>query len=356
MLSLVIDIQSDVVEGTLIKFPPKTAKLPDPQNPEILYSTAFNVPRKVHTDGDYMAKMMLRAVEDVASCVVKEMGSITDEQIQSVHYILSSPWVISQSKTVEVVYEKETEITDSMVKAVIEKDREELIAKYEADMVFVEQKIFDVELNGYSIEKYHGKRAKTLKISFAFTLSSDKVIKKIQAAIVQHLHVKKDYFHSAILLQYLSSRAVAAGEEYTVLHVHGEFTDVVVVKKGFSSYLASFPFGTSTLIKKTSATLNTSFEMTSSTLSMYMEKKLNDEELKNVEIVLMPILNGWQSECTKTLAGIGEHVALPKTIHLYTGGPFAPLFKLSLEQINYEVVIHDEPLREVHSFALKDVI
>lgn len=256
----------------------------------------------------------------------------------------------------EVNYEKETEITDAIVKKVIDADRQDLIAKYEKDMMFVEQKVFDVELNGYSIEKYQGKRAKTLKISFAFTLSSDKIIKRIQSAVAARMHVKKEYFHSAILLQYLSSRAVASGDEYTVLHVHGELTDIVVVKKGFSSYMASFPFGTSTLIRKTCITMKSTFETTSSTLSMYMDKKLNDDELKNVETVVMPILTGWQSECTKTLSGIGEHVVLPRTIHLYTGGPFAPLFKIALEQVNYEVVIHDEPLREVHSFALRDVI
>ncbi len=352
MLCLVIDIQSDAVEGTLIKFPPKTA----PQNPEILYATTFTIPRKATTDGDYMAKVMQNAVEEVASCVVKEIGALTDEPIQAVHYILSSPWVISQSKTVEVNYEKETEITDSSVRKVIDADRQELIQKYEPDMMFIEQKIFDVELNGYSVEKYQGKKAKTLKISFAFTLSSDKVVKKIQAAIAQHLHIKKDYFHSAILLQYLSSRAIAESEEYIVLHVHGELTDVVVVKKGFSSYLASFPFGTSTLVRKTCITLKSTFEMAGSTLAMYMEKKLSDEEQKNVETVLMPILNGWQAECSKTFQGIGDHVMLPRTIHLYTNGPFAPLFKLTLEQSNFEVIIHEEPLREVHSFALKDVI
>jgi cell division ATPase FtsA len=353
MLCLVIDIQSDVVEGTLIKFPPKT----DPQNPEVLYATTFNVPRKTHANGDYMVKVMLAAVKDVVSCIVKEVAALTEEPIQSVHYILSSPWIISQSKTIEVAYEKDTEITDSVVKKVIETDRQDLVQKYEADMVFVEQKIFDVELNGYSIEKFQGKRARRLKISFAFTLSSDKIVKQIQSVVQQHLHIKKDYFHSAILLQYLSSRAVAVeGEEYIVLHAHGEYTDVVVVKKGFSSYLASFPFGTSTLIRKTCITLNSTFETTDSKLAMYMDKKLDDEEQQNVEKVLMPILKGWQSECAKTFEGIGEHVALPRIVHLYSGGPFAPLFKVSLEEVNFEVVIHDEPLREVHSFALKDVI
>lgn len=354
MLSLVIDIQSDVIEGTLIKFPPKAQA---PLAPEILYSASLHIPRKINTDGDYLTKMMLRTVEDLSLGMAKEMKGITKESLDSIHYILSSPWVLSQSKTINVEYERETEVTDKTVREIIDADRKDLISKNAADMVFVEQKIFDVQLNGYSIAHYQGKKAKNLKISFAFTLSSEHIIKKIQGAVAQHLRVKKEHFHSAILLQYLSSRALTAeGEEYVVLHVHGELTDVVAVKKGFSSYLASFQFGTSTLTRKVCHSLDGKYETTCSLLSMYMDKKLNDEEVKKVETVLMQVLKGWQAECSKTFDGIGEHVALPRRVHLYSDKMYAPLFKIILEQANFEVVIHDEPLREVHSFALKDVI
>jgi hypothetical protein len=353
MLSLVIDIQSDVIEGTLIKFPPKAT----PEQPQILYSASLHIPRKPNTDGDYLTKMMIHTIEDLALGFVKETKGVTMEPIQSIHYILSSPWVISNSKTINIEYDKETEITDAIVRDIIEADRKDLVSKNEPDMVFVEQKIFEVQLNGYSLENYHGKRAKSLKISFAFTLSSEHIIKKIQGAIDQHIHVKKQYFHSAILLQYLSSRSIASdGEEYVVLHIHGELTDVVVVKKGFSSYLASFSFGTSTLTRKVCHSMNSTFETTTSTLAMYMEKKLSDDAQKKVETVMMPLLKGWQAECMHVFQGIGEHVVIPKVIHLYSSGVFLPLFKKTLEESDFEVVIHGEPLREVHSFALKDVI
>jgi hypothetical protein len=353
MLSLVIDVQSDVIEGTLIKFPAKS----DKKDPQILYSASLHIPRKPNTDGDYMVKMMIRTIEDLTLGFAKEIKNVTHEPIHSLHYILSSPWVVSKSKTIEVHYEKDTEITDAIVRDIIDADRNDLITKNEPDMVFVEQKIFEVQLNGYSLVDYRGKKARSLKISFAFTLSSDKIIKKIQAAVEEHIRIKKQLFHSAILLQYLSSRGMASdGEEYIVLHVHGELTDVVVVKKGFSSYLASFQFGTSTLTRKVCHALDSTFETTSSLLTMYLDKKINDDEQKKIETVLMPLLLGWQKECMHTLSGIGEHVALPKKVHLYSGGLFAPLYKKTLEEVDFEVVIHAEPLREVHSFALKDMI
>jgi cell division ATPase FtsA len=353
MLSLVIDIQSDVIEGTLIRFQPKGVA----HVPEILYSTSVHVPRKLSATGEYMAKLMLRAIEDLALNVAKEMNSLSTGPIQSIHYILSSPWILSQSKMVEVKFEKDTAVTEAMVKQVIENSRQELIKTYEPDMVFIEQKVFDVELNGYSVANYLNKKARSLRISFAFTLSSETVVKKIKGAVAQHLRIKDGFFHSAILLQYLTSRAVVKeSEEYIVLHIHGELTDVVVVKKGFSSYLASFPYGTTTLVRKISASLKNNTEATASMINMYMEKKLSDEEQAKLETVLFNIINGWRAEAKTTFAGIGEHVIMPRKIHLYSNTPFAPLFKKTLEEENFDVVIHDEPLREVHSFALKDVI
>lgn len=354
MLSLVIDIQSDIIEGSLVKFSDKGVT---PVTSETLYATTVRIPHKAHTNGDYITKMMLKGIEDLCLHIVKEHPKITHEPLHSINYILSTPWIISQSKTVKIEYEKETEISEATIRDIIDADRKQLVATYEDDMIFVEQKIFDVELNGYSVHNYKNKRAKTLQVSFAFTLSSDKIVKKIQAAVSKSLHIHKEYYHSAILLQYLASRELASdGEEYIVLHVHGELTDVVIVKKGFSSYLASFPFGSSTLTRKVCLASKSSFEETGSSLAMYSEAKLNEEQQKKVESALMPIMKGWQAECHKAFQGLGGNISLPHRVHLYAGSALGVLFKKSLEENNFEVVVHEGELREKHIAGLQGVI
>lgn len=347
MNALVIDIQSDVIEGTLVNFP----------GGEILYATTVRISRKNHMDGDYLTKMMLKAIEDLCLHMVKETSALSREPIHTIHYILSTPWVTSQSKTVKIEYEKDTEINEGTIHAIIEADRKQLIATYEDDMIFVEQKVFDVGLNGYSVDDYRGKKARTLKVSFAFTLSSDRIIQKIQSAVSKNLRVKKEFFHSAILLQYLSSRNMSGeSDEYIVLHVHGELTDVVVVKKGFSSYLASFPFGASTLTRKTSIALKSTFEETSSTFALYHDKKLEEKEEHKITDILMPIMKGWQAECTRSFEEISKHVLLPGAVHLYSESPLIPLFQQSLEEMKFKVAPHEGPLRQIHIAALRDVI
>lgn len=350
MLALVIDIQSDVVSGSLVNFRDKTL------GHETLYSTTARIPHKTHVSATYLEKIMLKAVEDLCLHIVKALPGTTKEPIQSIEYILSTPWVISQSKTVKIKYEVDTEITERIIKDIIDEDRKVFLTGNPADMVFVEQKIFSVELNGYAVENYKGKRAKTLTVSFAFTLSSTKLLKDIENALHKHLHIKKHTYHSAILLQYLSSRALSLEEdEYVVLHVHGELTDIVMVKKGSNSLLASFPFGTSTLVRKVSASMKSSFEETSSILSMHGDTQLEKSQAKEVEATLSPIIKGWQAEFRKMLESIGKGIILPRAVHLYMDSPLLPIFKKSLEA-EFTVLVHEGSLREKHITALAGVI
>ncbi len=354
MLALVIYIQSDVIEGTLVNFP--ALKDGTKVTSQTLYSTVVRIPRKTHTTGDYVTKMMLKGIEDLCAHIVKEVPKVSKEPIKSIHYILSTPWVISQSKTVEIKYEKDTLVTENIVREIINEDRKKLVETYENDMIFVEQKIFQVELNGYPVQNYHNKKTRTLKISFAFTLSSDKIIKKIEAAVSKNLYIAKEHYHSAILLQYMSSRElVSEAQDLIVLHVHGELTDVVVVKKGFSSYLASFPFGTSTLVRKVATSLKSTFEETTSSLAMLGDKKLDETHHNKMETVLASIMKGWQSDCMQSIEGIGKQVAIPRLLHLYAETPLEPLFKKALQE-HFDVVVHKGTLREIHVAGLESVV
>jgi hypothetical protein len=349
MISLVIDVQSDSVQGSVVDF----AK--DPM--ETLYSTSAIIPRKEHVDGEYLTKMTVRAIEDLCAHVVKNLPTITKEPLKSIHYVLSAPWVISQSKTVEIHYEKDTEITESAIKTILDADHKELVKKYESDMIFLEQKIFDVELNGYSVENYTGKKARTLKVSFAFTLSSDKIIQKIHTAVAKVLHAHREEYHSAVLLQYLASRSVAPdGGEYIVLHVHGELTELVIVKKGFSAYLGTFPYGIATLIRKCAHSKKCSIAEADSMMKLYQDGKLEDSELGKAEEAFAPLLKGWQSECSRVFQEMGKGIVIPKTVYLYMESPLLPLFKKTLEKSGLTVVTHAGSLRERHVNALRYVV
>ena len=348
MLSLIIDIQSDKVRGTLVNFDKsknKSGLL------EVAYSTTVDIAFKYHVTADYVNKMMIKAVDDVALKIFKEGVSYVKEPIHSIHFILSSPWVISQSKTVKIEYENDTEITDALIQKIITEEKNILIKKYreqdkddenyEFDIVFIEEKIFDIELNGYSVNSYKNKKAKNLSLSFSFTLSSDKIIKKIQNSLDRIVHINREYYHSCLLLYYLAFRSHIMDEkEYILMHVHGEITDLVIIKRGYASYMASFPFGVTTFLRKASLSLKASLETTSSNLSMYENGQLDEVQSLKIENSISNVVSSWRNELKNILATTKKDFILPNVIHLTS--PHFKIFKKILENEGYRVDETDE--------------
>jgi cell division ATPase FtsA len=350
MVSLVIDIQSDLIQGALVSFQKNV-------HAKKLYATSVSVPRKLHVTGEYITKMMLRGVGEITKDIILNAKSITKEPIHSIHYVLSSPWAISQSKTVKIQYDKDTEISESMVEDIIEENRRTLVDKYEEDMILVEEKIFSVELNGYSVTEYNHKKAKTLEISFAFTLSSEKLIKKIQAAVSDIIDIKREHYHSAILLQYVSSRAHSThNEEYILVHVHGELTDIVVIKKGFTSHTASFPFGVSTLVRKMASSFKNTLVTANSTLALYTDNKLDDTHRTRVEKTLINVMKGWYVEYDKALEQMSKEIILPRKVYIASGCDHCNIFKDTLKLGGFEVIEKSTPIMDLYISALGDVL
>lgn len=322
-LSLIIDIQSGLVRGALVSFSPTEA-------PRVVYIVSKPLSRTTIVDGSYLTTMMLKAVEEVAYRIAKEglaspeVAKYSSRKLESIQYVVSSPWVISQSQTVKMEYTKDTEINEATIHGIVEKEKNALMSKfkegdldekYESDLTLIEQKVFDVRLNGYSVQDYKGKKARNFEMTFAMTTSSKYILGKIEEAVLRSLHAKKTSFHSALLLHYAALRTLLGNrEEYVSVHVHSELTDIIVVKRGLSSCLASFPYGTTTLTRELSQGLSQSEESASSLLSMYHSGKLEASEHQRFENAFKPLLSKWEEQVL--LSTHAQKNTLPRLVYL----------------------------------------
>lgn len=336
--SLVIEIQSDMVSGAIVRSSDNGAQ-------EIIYHVSTRTPHKKLESPDHITRMMLKSLEGIAEKIAKEGLQITGAAghkgggIKDVHYVLSSPWVISRSKKAKIEYDENTEITSSIVQAIIEEEREKVFEEASEDIILIEEKIFDVQMNGYSVLSYEGKLTKDMEISFVFSLSSDEILKKIHSALSKHIHFEVEHYHSALLMQYLESRSLAMDiGQHAVIHVHGELTDVAIAGNGFS--LSSFPFGASTLVRKISSSLFHSPQSAASILSMHEEGKLDEGHGRLIEQALFPELDNWHENCMRT--------PLPDMIYLSSVG-HSGIFRSALEKSGRKVKFLDRPLIKIYA-------
>lgn len=335
MLSLVIDIRSDVIEGTLVRFPS-----------EIIYSASVSLPRKSEASGERMIRMMTKGIEDLCAHIAQQKNG----KIGAVHYILTSPWILSQSKLVKVEYPEDTKITDAVIQKIIEENQAEILGTYDKGMICIEKKVFAVELNGYPEQEYQNKWARTLQVSFAFSLSALNIVQNIEAAVAKTFHIEEIYYHSAILLQYIASRQKADEEkDYAVMHIHGELTDTILSKKNAGVHAGSFPFGSSTLVRKVSEKLGHSLESARSALALHKEGKLKESDHSKMESVINSLVSEWQEEYKKQ--GIE---LIP--VHVFSDTPHLHLFEDALRSSGAQIVRDEAPLFKMYISALRDVI
>jgi hypothetical protein len=347
MLSLVIEIRSDSVEGSLVHFP----------NKDILYGASVPLPQKDESNDESLTVTMLKKLSELCVHISRERSKFTSDQIAEVHYVLSSPWIVSEAKTVHFEHEKEAEVTEATIKKILDDHKKEFVKQYESGMTFVEQKIFSIELNGYPVSDYKGKRAKTLRVAFIHSMSPTKLVKDIDAVVGRALHVHKESYHSSVFLQYLATRIqLGENKEYILVHVHGELTEVIVVKKGSDVYLGSFPFGVATLTRKVSLELGGTLGAADSALTLFEEKKLEEGQHGQVRDVICKLLQEWQTDCAQALSGVGEGVLMPRTIYLSTETGHSIFWKAALEELDYEVVVDDAPITKLYMTALLSML
>jgi len=269
-LNLILDIKSSVVRGTLFLI--KTGELP-----YILWTSGVEIPYKSDTDSGYMLAETIKAVKKISGDAhIYTHGANLKTKIYTIHIILSSPWIISQARTIDQRFENDTKISSLHVHDIIKSERAKL-TESDKTLVGIEEKIFNVKLNGYELPNWQGNLAKTLSVSFAISLASKKVTDAfIKACKESGLHGVRIDFHSSLLLQHIGlSRTLSIQEPYVLVHVHGELTDIVSANSQSCVLFASYPIGIRTITRNLMKLSNSTESTADSTLTLRETKQLD---------------------------------------------------------------------------------
>jgi hypothetical protein len=340
-LALVLDIESGLVRGSLVLFSGTASEVP--KLPHVLHTVSSEI--LTHSEGNSrtggvrILSSMLDAVASVTEHISHQGLKITSAQsikipISKIHLVFSSPWIISKTKTVKVSYEKETKITKASIMEIVDKERQELEKRFvaendtnlEFDLAFIEQKIFEIKLNGYPTEHFENKETREFEVSFVTSISSKNILSRIEKTIEKSIRMNQRNVecHSSLLLQYFALRTVFPGKnDYMVIHVHHEISDIIVVKNGVCSVMASFPSGIATFSHTSAALLKLSQEVSDSSLNLHSKKALHPAESHRIETAAKSSLASWAGQFTDTIASLGEGNSIPHRVYLLANAHYA---------------------------------
>lgn len=316
-LTLVLDIQSSVVRGSLVVIAPGVI-------PRVVFTYSADIAYKTPTDNDYLIKTTLSAVTENIQAAVRHVRlaaanrkSGLPRKISAVEYVLSSPWIVSQAKILSIPFEKSTTVTREFIKSIIDKELSKLVASPTEAIQVIEQKIFDVRLNGYSVANWEGKETKELQVSFTISVAGRKMIEYFIAECRHLVRASHVSFHSCLLLQYIGIEKVhTTGQYYSLVHIHGEQTDISIIRDQSCIFFGSFAFGVKTVVRKIALATHNDEKAADSLLTLYTGGKLDESHGRNVIETIDKILDDWASDLRKLLADSEFKITTPMSVIL----------------------------------------
>jgi hypothetical protein len=311
---LLLGIQSSIVRSTLVL-------LEEGKPPCLKYIETYNITYQAHTGTSRLIKSTLKTLREAVDAATKYLhaeshnqpGAGIPKKVSEVHYILSSPWIVSKARTITEKFPKPVIVSRNLIMNIISEARKKDDTSDSPDIEVIEEKIFDVHLNGYSVEEWEGKSTSELSISFAVSVAGTVMIEKFREICRHIVHSGSVHFHSALLLEYIGLHIIRPNQnDYILIHAHGELTDVVVVDRGMAVFFASFPRGVNTIIRSLGNALDVAPTVAESMLNLHKEANSDKHNDKTAGII-QNMADGWIGELAKLYKNAAYTRALPKT-------------------------------------------
>ncbi len=317
---LIYDIGNASVGGAL-------AIIPKSGKPKIIYASRNSVSGAGRADSAKLISAAGKSLETVSKDIEKnglrhlKFTPFGINTPQKAFCILSSPWHVSQTRTVLLKKDKPFTATKKLLDELILDEtnnfkRSPLVKeKINSDKnILIESETVQIKLNGYETNVPESKQATTLQVSAFLSLSPETVIDSFSEKIRKVFNLENISFNSFPLTAFTSIKKIFEKQDFIFVDISGETTDVSLAKNGALSEIVTFPIGKKSVIRELTDKLRTTPEEALSLFYLYQENKLSEEGENRVSEALIASGKNWLESFRNTLIEIGEGFSLPNTI------------------------------------------
>ena len=332
-LMLVFDIRSSSVGGALFLMQKSGI-------PKIIFSAREPIILRETLDINKFLFSTIKSLEIVADKIYKAgMG-----KPEAAFCVLSSPWHISQTRVVRL--EKNTpflftpKLALDLIKKEISLFEEEYLIKYEnakSPVRSIEFKNIKIMLNGYETPNPLDQKAKELEMAVFISISPEQVLKKIEKTIKKFFHFENIKFSSFSLASFAIVRDIYAhNEDFLLVDISGEVTDISMVKKNTLRESISFPLGYNFITRKIASLLHFSLDEAKSFFSLFKDGHASESAVKKISPVMDKLKMEWLGKFQESLANLSNDISIPSTIYIAVDKDVADFFCriIETEQFN----------------------
>lgn len=308
----IFNINSFLVEGSLQYF------YSDNRPPEVLATAKIFFAKKSALELETFFKTMTTAVKDVAAELHTNGRFVPSE----IHVFLSSPWLETQTRVATVEKNIPFFVTSAFVEDIVQKE----LSRIPSGEI-VESQIMNIELNGYTVEKPFGKKARSISLSLFVGISEAEIINGIRQALAHSYNERELAFHSALFSNFLAVRDVhKIADSFIFADLGGELANVLLAEDGNFLESMSFPLGTHSLLRTLASALNKTPEEIESLVKLYYEGALEQGARAKVEHMLGNVRSEWTKNFWHSIDALTKH-SLPKTFVIMAEQPHGALIE-----------------------------
>lgn len=321
-IALVFDLGSSSVGAALFLIK-KT------EGPQIIFSIREPISLKKEITFDKFVSETMKTLEIVTNKVIKSgKGAPT-----KFFCVLSSPWYSSQVRIISL--KKNTaflftnKLADELIKKEINLFEEENIKNAEKvnDSSPIELKNMRTMLNGYTTKDPLNKKAKEIEMAVFVSMSPKDILEKIENVVDKHFHQKDVKFSSFTLASFTVARDMFINQDnFTLVDIGGEITELSLVKKDALCSSASFPLGYNFFVRGLSSSLKCSIDEAKSYLSLYNNKHASVTLENKLKPIIEKLKLEWLARFQESLVFLSSNVFIPSTIFMTVDEELADFF------------------------------
>ncbi|MDD5721447.1 MAG: cell division FtsA domain-containing protein [Candidatus Pacebacteria bacterium] len=327
-LMLVFNVSSSSVDGAI--FEAQSSGIP-----KIIFSVKEPIKIEEKVDIDNFLSSTIKSLEIVVEKIYKAGLGAPSE----IFCVLSSPWCISQTRIINLKKNTPFVFTEKLADELIQKEiklfEEEHMLKYgnsDNRVRMIELKNIKILLNGYEAPQSLNKKTKELEMNIFVSMSGEQVLKKIEDTISKYFHFKQIKFASFLLSFFTIVRDMYLEQEnFLLLKIGGEMTDISMIKKNTLRESASFPLGCNFLIRGVASELGCSMNEAESFISLFKNGHAEESVAKKLASVLNKLRTEWLKEFQNSLANLSNDISIPSTIFIVVDKDFTDFFSETIK-------------------------
>jgi len=308
--------------------------------PKIVFSVNEPIELEEKVEADRFLSLTLKSLELVAVKVHSAGMGVPEE----IFCVLSSLWYISQTRIIRL--EKNTpflftsKLADDLIKkevALFEEEHSTKYARAGAPVRLIELKNIKTVINGYETPYPLNQKGKELEMTIFVSIGSEKILTKISKTVEKNFPSKKITFSSFVLSSFAVVRDMYPhNENFLLINIGGEVTDISMVKKNILHESISFPLGLNFIIRGVASMSRSSLSEAKSLVSLLKDGHASESMTKKLSPIINKLKTEWLSKFQESLSNLSNDISVPATLYLSVDKDLADFFSeiIKTEQFN----------------------